>query len=618
MARDGDNSTVYAFDGFRLDVVKRLLYGPDGNAVALKAKAFDTLLYLVENSGRVVERDELLAAVWPDTVVEENNLTQHISSLRRLFGEKPDEHRFIATVAGRGYMFVADVRGDSVEPLDADAAPASKKPSRKLLGIMVTVLVAAILVLGFFYKNLPESTSASPKKKIAVLPFKPLSDSSDDRQRADAMTLALISKLERAAGISVYPYAEVRRFNSPDQEAITAGQELGADIVIDATMQVTPDPRVRVNVRFLSTSDSKQLGLPDAFDEDYKDMLAAQDSMSERIASALRAQLSAYAKKHYTDNNDAYRQYLQGRVELSKLAPPDMINQAIRSFQKAIDRDPKYALAYTGISDANMSLVLSSEEHPGEYGQLAIDAAKRAVDIDPELAEGHRNCGITAFWFERDWKSAEAAFTRALELDPNSAPTRLHYAHFLSNMGLHQQATEQVEDARKLDSLSAYSFAVQGLVYHHQGNLNEAVARFDQAILKGPGVWLPHMFKAAVKIDLKEYEAALQAARSASAINRGQTMSVALESFALAKLGQRDEARKILGWLLVRSQQRYVPPYHIAIAYMGLGDHENALARLEQSYSEKDAKIVFLKVDRIWDPVRSDSRFVALLDQLNF
>lgn len=616
MAPDVENSRVYEFDGFRLDVGKRLLYDPNGKPLPLKAKAFDVLLYFVENRGRVLEKEELLEKIWRGAFIDDNNLTKHISTLRRLMGERPDEHRFIATVAGRGYQFVANVRTD-VGSADTLKPTPRNNVLRRLLAIFAIGIATALLLLGFVYKKLPGSGVDNAPKKIAVLPFKPISDSTEDRENANAMTLALISKLERAAGISVYSYSAVRGFTSPDQDPVKAGNELGADMVIEANMQITPDPRVRVSVRFFRTPESKPIWIPDPFDEDYNNILAAQDAMSERIASALRVKLSEYANKRYTDNNEAYVVYSSGRIAVSKLAPPE-VKEGIRLLERAIEQDPKFALAYSGIADANMSLVLSGENGPSEFAPRAIAAANKAIAIDPQLAEGYRSRGINAFWFERDWKGADAAFKQALDLDPNSASTRLHYAHFLSNMGRHEQAVEQVEDARKLDSLSAYSFVVQGIVYHHRGNLSEALARFDQAIAKDSQVWLPHMFKAAVLIDLQEYEAALQSAKAASETNTDQTMSIALESFALAKLGRRDEANKLLSYLLTREQQRYVPPYHIAIAYMGLRDHERALEWLDKSRSEGDPKITFLKVDHIWKPLHSNPHFVALLNELNF
>ena len=612
MVRDAENSAIYLFDGFRVDAKKRLVYGPEGNPVPLKAKAFDTLLFLVENSGRVVDRDELLAAIWPDTVVEENNLTQHISSLRRTFGEKPDDHRFIATVPGRGYMFVAEVRGDRDERDSISSETPTAVPRGRLL-LFVTIVIASLLVVGFIYRYRTQSDAAGSIRSIAVLPFKPLVDSDSNPALEMGMSNALISKLAESDGLSVPQFSVVKKFASPGQDAIQAGLELGVEAVLDGTVQVSAG-RVRVSVTLMSVADSKQLWA-DRFDNELTDIFAVQESISERVANALRIKLSANAKKRYTDNVEAYQLYLEGQFHKSKLSP-DEIKRGLEYFQQAVATDPNYALAYSGISDCYLSFVLSIENPPTESARNAIAAGERAVELDPQLAEGHRNRGITYFWFERDWLRAEAAYKRALELDPNSAFTHLHYAHLLSNIGRYEEAVVQAEEGRKLDPYTAYSFTIQGIVYHQTGNRETAVERLDEAIKRNSTFWLAHLFKAIVYTDLKRNDLALQSAQFASQANATQTISPAYESVALARLGRRDEAKRILGSLLERSRQGYVPPYHIAIAYIGLDDRENSLAWLEKSFSENDAKIVFLKVDHIWDPLRSEPRFAKLMKDM--
>src|SRR5215204_5142782 len=473
MEREAEKSTVYAFDEFRLDAAKRRLYGPDGKPIPLKAKAFETLLFLVRNPRRVVERDELLAAIWPHTVVEENNLTQHISSLRRLFGEKPDDHRFIATVPGRGYMFVANVQAAQFEVDPVPTKRAEKPKSKKWFVVLATSVAASLLIAGFFYKNQPPTAIANGLiRSIAVLPFKPLTEQNRDESFELGMTNDLIAKLAGAEGLEVRPFSAVIRFGSPDQDAVEAGRRLGVEAVLDPRIQLSGD-RVRVSVRLIRVVDSKQLWAPPPFEESLTSIFDVQDSISERVANALRVQLSENAKKRYTDNPEAYRLYLSGRFSQLRLTPAD-VNRAIDSYRKAIDLDPNYALAYTGISDSYRTLILSAETPPSKMAQPAIDAAVKAIEIDPELAEAHTARGTAYFWFEHDWLRAETEFKRSLELDPNSAfsaLTHINYAHMLSNTGRHDEARVEAEKSRTLDPYSALWLATNGLVHEQAGQL---------------------------------------------------------------------------------------------------------------------------------------------------
>lgn len=617
-SQNGENPAIYEFDGYRLDVAKRLVFGADGKPLPLKAKAFETLLYLVENPGRVIERDEIMEAVWPDTVVEENNLTQHISSLRRLFGETKDHPRFVVTVPGHGYKFAAEVK--TLDPAKGrnSATPESDKTvpaSRKWFIVLAAGVVVSLLVLGFLYRYETEPAGNRSIKSIAVLPFKPITEQNRDPSLEMGMTDALITKLAGSDGLSVRPFSAVRRFGSLEQDVVEAGLSLGVDAVLDGYMQISED-RVRISINLISVRDSKQVwGQP--FEENLSDIFAAQEAIAERVANTLRVKLSENAKKRYTDNVEAYRLYLDGRISLVKLAPAD-VKRALVSFQKATEIDPHYALAYTGISDCYRSLVLSGEHPPAETIKFAVEAGEKAARIDPGLVEAQTNLGFNYFWYKRDWAAAEAAFKRALDIDPNSALAHHHYAHLLSNLGRHDEAIAEAEKVRKLDSSTPFFLTIQGLVYHQAGKLDEGIARFNEATKLDPTLWLPRNFAAIAYTDLKRYDEAIAAARKATELNPSQSMSTAYESVILARLGRREEARKLLDSLLQRSAERYVPPYHIAIACIGVGDRENALLWLEKSFSEQDTKIVFLKADHIWDELRTEPRFVELMRKLDF
>jgi tetratricopeptide (TPR) repeat protein len=308
--------------------------------------------------------------------------------------------------------------------------------------------------------------------------------------------------------------------------------------------------------------------------------------------------------------------YWEGRYYQLKLAPR-FVDIAIEKYQKAIDLDQNFALAWTGISDSHRGLILSGEKSPAEESKLAVEAANKALAIDPQLAEAHLARALAYFWLEHDWSRAEAEFKRSLELDPKSAVTRANYAHMLSNMGRHDQAISEIRTAREQDSYSANWLTYDGIVHLQAGQLDAAFARFEDAKRMDRELWLPHFFEAQAYTDLQRSDEALASARKATDINDSQSISTAYECVALARLDRRDEAEKVFDELLRRNSERYVPPYHLAIAYMGLDKREEAVRWLEKSYVEGDVKIVFLKADRIWDPIRSETRFVELITKLN-
>lgn len=605
----------YAFAGFQVDPAKRLVYDQLGDVLPLKAKAFETLLYLVQNSGRVVDRDELLSTIWPDTAVEENNLTQHISAIRRALGETPDEHRFIATVPGRGYKFVAEV---SRQGLELDSVPIHSRtdsrnfPKRLAMGLAFALVLISVGVGSVYFFRSGNSANEVPRS-IAVLPFKSLVSGRGDESLEMGMADTLISKLASVEGLVVRPLTAVRRFSSVEQDSIEAGKQLGVDAVLDGSVQLAGD-RVRISAKLLRVGDSKQLWAGQ-FDERLTDIFAIQDSISERVAAALQVRLVEQGQRHNTDNAEAYQLYARGRYHAYKLTPAET-TKGLEYFQRAIEIDPNYALAYAGVSDAYRSLALGSEYPPKEYLERSMAAARRAIEIDDKLAEGHITLAMASFWYTRDWAAAESEFKTALALDQNSAMGHLYYAHLLSNIGRHAEALDEARKARVIDPVSPFASSLEGLFLLQADRPEEAIAQYARASEIDPNFWMPHMFAARALIDMKRFQEAEMSAHRATELSPAQSISIAYESYAAAKLGNRDKARTLLGELLQRSSEKYVPPYHLAIAYMGLGDRENAMTWLERGVAEHDPKVVFLKVERTWDEIRSESRFVDLIKQL--
>lgn len=633
-------SQVFEFGGFHLEAAKRLLKRGDGTIVPLTPKVFDTLLFLVENGGRVVEKEELMSTIWPDTVVEENNLSQNISILRRLLGENRGENRFISTIPGRGFKFVADVRmiddNEAFEPstapeslpadlgawdmpsresIDADKIKSSGQPS--LLPVLAGIAFIIIAVSAFYYWR--SSQVESPVKSIAVLPFKPLVAENRDEALEIGMADTLIARLANSRDIIVRPLSSVRRFGGLDQDPQRAGADLQVGSVLDGSIQRWGD-KIRVNVRLIGTADGATLW-SETFDEKFTDIFVVQDAISQKIVSALVPRLSNEEKKRLsgraTENVEAYRLYLQGRYHALKSTPPE-IRQGIEFYQKAIAADPLYALAFAGMAQAYSALPITSDVKPNEAFPQAKAAAQRALEIDENLAEAHIVLGVVEFWFEWDWANSEAEMKKAIAFSPNSPDAHRFYAVLLTALGRSDEALLEMETARQLDPLSLIVNSLKGQIFFYAERDAEAINQLQKTFEIDPNFWIAHLMLARVFIRQNRFDEAIAEAKKAEQFSGGNSEAVSLGSYALAKSGRRDEAVALLEELKSRSIHRYIPAYNIALIYNGLDEREQSLVQLEKAFKDRDARMILLKVEPKWDNLRTEPRFVDLIKRMRF
>ncbi|MCA1626335.1 MAG: tetratricopeptide repeat protein, partial [Acidobacteria bacterium] len=350
------------------------------------------------------------------------------------------------------------------------------------------------------------------------------------------------------------------------------------------------------------------------------DIIAAQNEIAQAVAQNLRLKLSNTEQqqmaKRPTENAEAYQLYLRGRFHVFKLTLPE-IQKGISYFQQAINLDPNYALAYAGLSDAYRSLALGSELPPSEFLPKAQTAANKAIELDDALSEAHGSLGATLFW-QWNWNEAENQFKRALELNPNEVNAHIFYAHLLSNTGRHTEALAEIKRARELDPLFPFAGALEGQFLLHAGKPDEALDRLRKTFELAPNFWMPHLFAASVYTEKKLFEEAVAEARKAQELSPAQTVSIASESYALAKSGKNDEARILLNKLLKLSETRFVPPYHLALIYNGLGETDKTFEWLEKGYEQRDPKMAFLKVVSKWNNLHSEPRFINLMKRMNF
>jgi DNA-binding winged helix-turn-helix (wHTH) protein/TolB-like protein/Tfp pilus assembly protein PilF len=626
---------LYEFGDFRLDAARRLVTRYN-EPVRLTSKAFETLLVLTRNRHRVVSKDELMEILWPDTFVEEVNLAQNISALRKALGETPGENRFIATIPGKGYQFVCEVReigvaaedpvlarpGAVVEITGTDATDPAPTPPRSppsprfvlsnwrswAIFPLVSVLVLGAAGGYWFKHHLADQAPHS----IAVLPFQPLVAGADDEHLGLGMADAVITRLSNIRQLPVRPTDVAIRYSDLGVDPLKAGREMGVDTVLTGRLQKSSD-RIRVTVQLVRVSDGRALWA-ETFDDKYTGIFGVEDSISEKVAQALVVNLATREKlqlqRHYTENIDAYRNYLMGRYEEFTFTPDGMY-KAIDYFNRAITEDPGYALAYAGLADAyttESDWLLS----PREALPKADAAARKALAFDDQLAEAH---GALAHALLHEWKLSESAreFHTALALNPSNVSTYFAYSEYLASIGDADEAIAAMQKALKLDPLSPEINSFLAWDYYLKHDYDSCLVSSLKAIQMFPDFWLPHMAAGMCYYIRAQYPDAIREYSRAMVMNPDSTFSQAGIGMSLAKAGKRAEALKALEQLQAMRNHTYVSPAYVSLIYMALGDRDSEFDWLEKGYDDRSEWLLWLPIDPNYDGQRSDPRYKELV-----
>lgn len=619
------------FGDFILDIrQRRLLRLPGREPVPLTAKVFDTLQYFVEHPGVLLEKDTLLQAIWPDVVVEENSLTQNVSTLRQALGESRGEHRYIVTVPRRGYRFVADVVPADAPPSSehSSAAQAPHEPSGSrapMPGVApsaavehgrrvrtrrwtAAVLIGAVVMVAALMFTRPAARVADPMQpqQIAVLPFKPLVRSERDESLELGMTESLIARLSARDRIVARPLSSVRRFGEVDQDPLAAGRELGVDAVLDSSVQRSGG-RMRVSARLLRVADGRQLWAQ-SFDQELSGIFETQDAIADKVSQALSVQLEPQTRPA-TGDSEAFLLYASGRLAWSRFNEASLL-RAIEYFDAAIERDDRYALAYAGLADSYAILGVFGMQAPHEVFPLARRAAERALAIDPHAAPVYTTLGHVKIQYDLDWAGGLADYARAVELDPNYAPT-YHYRGIAYAMhGDTSLAIEQFHRAQQLEPLYIAPRAALGMVLVYARRYREAIVQLNETLALDERADNARTYLGRAYLHSGDYERALTEFRKRQSLAPGSYGDVAQ---ALALSGRQGEARAELERLLRLSKERHVQALDIATVYSSLGEKELALEWLDRAFDDRSTNLGFLAQDPTFDRLRDEPRFVALV-----
>jgi TolB-like protein/DNA-binding winged helix-turn-helix (wHTH) protein/Tfp pilus assembly protein PilF len=635
---------LYEFGPYRLDTAEQLLLR-DGAPVPLTPKSFETLLALVERSGHLVEKDELMKVVWADAFVEESNLTNNVYALRKLLGPGENGGSYIETVPKRGYRFTAPVKKLSAEALVVEKRTVTRVVTEEAVAdsqgysmigtgealtvahvpphaalrskwpwLLSTFLAAALGIGGYFIYRSRTAAPPSQIQSIAVLPFKNESGNADVEYLSDGVTESLINSLSQLSNLSVKARNTVFRYKDKAVEPQAVAAELSVQAIVTGRVVQRGDD-LTLYLSLIDGRNGNQLW-GQRYDRKLADIVALQNEIGHDVSRKLRERLSIgdeqKLKKEYTSNAEAYQLYLRGRYHALKRTFPET-QKAISYFQEAIAIDSAYALAYVGLADAYFSS-LAANRPSNEFFPQARAAAQKALEIDDTLAVAHAQLGFITFWYEWDWDASENKLKRALELDPNSADAHLFYAHLLSNTGRHAQALAEAKRARELDPLNPRANALEGQFLIHAGYTDEALMRLQNALEIDPNYFLTHLYLSSAYIEKGMYSEAIGEARRAREISGARsTYSAGFLGYALAKAGKEAEARSLLDDLLKTWADGNMAGYHIALIYNGLDQHDEALAWLERAYAQRSPAMVFLKVEPKWKNLRSDPRFEDLL-----
>jgi TolB-like protein/DNA-binding winged helix-turn-helix (wHTH) protein/Tfp pilus assembly protein PilF len=608
-----------------------------GLKVKLHGQPFQILAMLLERPGELVTREEIREKLWAgDTFIDfEHSVNSSIKRLREALGDDAAAPRFIETLPRHGYRFIAPVEGGAMQqlPLPTTGPRAiHQSPLRRhwavaVAGGLVVAVVAVLFALNIagLRDRVLRAVGAVRElplhiQSIAVLPFENLSHDPEQEYFADGMTEELITNLGKISALRVISRTSVMRYKKTDKPLPEIARELNVDAVVEGTVQRSGD-RVRITANLLHAPTDRHLWA-ESYERDLRDVLTLQSQVARAIAEEIRIKSTPEERTRIASprpvDPEAYDAYMKGLAAMSNVGRLDI---AIKYFQRAIEKDPNYAMAYAGLADAYSELGNDELISPQESYPKAEAAALRALEIDGTLADAHRRLGWCKLRFDWDWSGAESEYRRALQLNPSSAGAHWGYGKFLSFLGRMDEARAEIKRARELDPLSSPPYWLMGDVFYLSRQYDEAIEQLRKTIeifhLVEPDAGMHNLLGRSYK-GKGMFKEAIAEHEKAVALLPETPLYLGMLGNVYGLAGKKAQALKVLDQLKEQSKRKYVAPYDIALVYIGLGDKDQAFAWLEKAYQAHSNDMSNLKQDPMFDPLRSDPRFQDLLRRMNF
>lgn len=452
---------------------------------------------------------------------------------------------------------------------------------------------------------------------LAVLPM--VNDSPDEEMEyfSDGITESIINALTQLPKLRVVPRSTVFRYKHVQADPQDIGRELGVRAVLTGRVLHFGD-RLVVNAELIDVANDSQLW-GEQYNRKPSDIFEVQEEISKEISTKLLSKLSGEEKKRltkrHTHDPEAYRHYLKGRFYWNKRTEHDFW-KGIEHFRQAIEIDPNYALAYSGLADSYILLGFYGACAPDDVMPKGKAAAVKALELDDSLAEAHNSLAYIQFTYEWNWAASEKEFRKALKLNPKYATAHHWYAFKLAAMGRHEDAIAEVTLSRELDPLALIINTEVGWAYYFARRFDEALEHYLKALEMDRGFSVTHMFLGTVYAQLGRHQEAIMELRRAVELSGGSVLMKGMLGYACGLAGEADSAHKIIDELNEMSSEHYVSPYNVALVYAGLGETDNALSWLKKAFEQRGLFLAWVNTEPMFDGIRSDPRFADLVTRI--
>jgi TolB-like protein/DNA-binding winged helix-turn-helix (wHTH) protein/Tfp pilus assembly protein PilF len=601
-----------------------------GRVLKLERIPTEILAVLIEQRGELVTREHIVERIWGKDVFldTDNSINGAIRKLRQGLKDDPEEPRFIQTITGRGYRFIAPITES--EEQEPPVVPISQPPITEPLTVepatsrrpsVLAIAVILIAAMGAYLWSRAQSrpSASNGRLMLAVLPFENLTGDASQDYFSDGLTEEMISQLGDLdpKHLGVIARTSVMHYKHSQEPLNQIGRTLGVQYVLEGSVR-RDSHRVRIAAHLIQTADQTHLWTRE-YDRELSNVFALQGEIAREIADQIQLTLGhihepaipggqpAQSAKAF----QAYDLYLQGRYFWNKRTAQGL-QQAIEYFQRAVDEDPEYARAYAGLAESYALMGGYGGLPPKEFMPQARAAARRALEIDEQLPEAHTALAIIAQNYDWDWETAEKEYQRAIQLDPNYATGHHWYAECLALQGRFGEAFPEIENARQLDPLSLIIATDYGAILYFSRQYDRAIERFRGVLDREPDFPRAHMLVWAY-VQKGLFTDALADAEAWRRRDNSPPWSWAMIAYAAGRSGDQARAQLALEQLEELERHRTLDSLSFAVAYIGMGNNDKALVRLEKAYLEHSSSLTALKVDPTYDPLRSDPRFQNLV-----